>query len=227
MTTSVRCDAAFDQNPASQGGARRATDQKNGLFLQRQTAIMKGLQIDEKAIGVMALQPTSTRPQPRYRLRPFAPEHAGLIASWAQDPVDAEWVAPRTPPPLTADKVLDWLHPGCQPFELAASTDAPPVAYGELNLLRERRREYWLGHLIVDSQQRGKGLGALLTRLLIERALNWHAARRVTLVVFPENAAAVAAYQNAGMRLDGFETHYFEAYDREVQLVRLEVRGKG
>lgn len=174
----------------------------------------------------MAQQPTSSRSQPRYRLRPFAPEHAALVASWAQDPTEAEWVAPRTEPPLTAEKVLDWLRPGTQPFELAAGADDRPAAYGELNVLRERRREYWLGHLVVDPQQRGRGLGALLTRLLIERGLRWHAARRVTLVVFPENAAAIAAYQNAGMRLDGFETHYFQAYDREVQLVRFEARGK-
>lgn len=176
----------------------------------------------------MALRPiTRSDSTPSYRLRPFVPTHAELVASWAQDAIEAEWLAPRTPPPITPEKVLSWVAPGRQGYELTADGSAPPVAYGELNVLRERRREYWLGHLIVDPQQRGRGLGRRLVELLIARAFDWHAARRVTLVVFPENQAAISAYQAAGMRLDGFETHYFPAYDREVQLIRFDVRPKG
>lgn len=96
-----------------------------------------------------------------------------------------------------------------------------PLAYGEVNLLNERRREYWLGHLIVDPRQRGRGVGRWLAELLLQEAFDRLGARRVSLVVFPENRSAIACYRAAGMRDEGFETHYFPPYRRWERLLRL------
>lgn len=155
------------------------------------------------------------------RLSPFAPSQADRIVSWVRGPSEAYWLAPRTPPPLTAEKVVDWAGPGREQHVLTDGLDDLPVGYGELNVLQSKRRTYWLGHLIVDPAWRGRGLGCRLTRLLLQRAFRYHAARRVTLVVFPENAAAIAAYRSAGMTADGYELHKFEAYRTRVELLRF------
>jgi RimJ/RimL family protein N-acetyltransferase len=155
------------------------------------------------------------------RLRAFDPVYAERVLSWVRDAREAYWLAPRTEPPLTADKVRAWVGPGRNPLMLVSPGQPEPLAYGELNLLNEKRRQYWLGHLIVDRQQRGCGLGRRLTELLLHRAFRFHAARRVSLVVFPENKRAVACYQAAGMHKDGFETHYFLPYRCRERLLRL------
>jgi RimJ/RimL family protein N-acetyltransferase len=155
------------------------------------------------------------------RLKPFDARYAERLVSWVRGAREAYWLAPRTTPPLTADKVRAWLGPGRRPFMLVARGQPEPLAYGELNVLNERRREYWLGHVIVDPRQRGCGLGRQLTVLLLRRAFYLHAARRVSLVVFLENAAAIACYRAAGMLEDGFESHYFAPYQRQERLLRL------
>jgi RimJ/RimL family protein N-acetyltransferase len=164
---------------------------------------------------------TSPRWVSALRLTPFEAGYADRVLSWVRSPREAYWLAPRTKPPLTIEKLRAWARPGRIPLMLVAPEQPEPLAYGELNVLNERRREYWLGHLIVDSQQRGRGLGRRLTELLLRRAFDRLAARRVSLVVFPENAAAVACYQAAGMCDDGYETHYFAVYRRRERLVRL------
>lgn len=170
----------------------------------------------------MAAEPVTREQVTHARLRAFRPADAPLIAGWARSPSEVEWLAPRTPPPLTATKVIGWHEAGRQPLTLVLP-DLTPVAYGELNTLRRRAREYWLGHLVVDPQLRGLGLGRRLTELLLARAFDWHGARRVTLVVFPENHAAIRAYAAAGFVNDGYETHYFPPYRRQVMLLRMAI----
>ncbi len=172
----------------------------------------------------MAIAPvTTTSATGAPALRRFDCRNAALVASWVGDAREAEWLAPRTAPPITAEKILNWQEAGRQPFELVRE-DVAVVGYGELNILRSRPHEYWLGHLLIDPEQRGRGLGTALVRLLLERAFNWHAARRVVLVVFTDNKPAIAAYRAAGMRDDGYESHYFAPYQRDVRLLRMDAR---
>jgi RimJ/RimL family protein N-acetyltransferase len=98
------------------------------------------------------------------------------------------------------------------------------VGYGEINALDVRARRYWLGHLIVDPEQRGRGLGTALTRLLLVRAFRELRAREVTLVVFPENATAIASYRAAGMFADGEEIHDFASYGLRARMLRMAAR---
>ncbi len=161
---------------------------------------------------------------PPCRLVPFEAAWAELVASWAQDAREAYWLAPRNPPPLTAAEVLRWHTPGHTPYALLEEGRATPVGYGELNRLSSGRRRYWLGHLVIDPAERGRGLGAALTRKLLEEAFVRRRAQEVSLVVFPDNVAAIACYRAAGMREDGYETHEFAAYRRVETLLRMVVR---
>ena len=170
----------------------------------------------------MAAEPiTSPRRVSTLRLTPFEARYADRVLSWVRGPREAYWLAPRTKPPLTVEKLRAWARPGRTPLMLVPPGQPEPLAYGELNVLNEQRRDYWLGHLIVDPRQRRHGLGRRLTELLLHRAFDRLAARRVSLVVFPENVAAVACYRAAGMCDDGCETHYFAIYRRRERLVRL------
>lgn len=170
----------------------------------------------------MAAHPkTRKEPTPRFRLAPFEPVWAERVISWVRDAREAFWLAPKTPPPLAASEILRWREPGNTPYLLWGATGTAPVGYGELNRLGTGQRFYWLGHLIIDAAQRGRGYGVQLTRLLLEEAFERRGARRVTLVVFPENAAALACYRAAGMRDDGYEWHAFPAYGRRECLLRL------
>lgn len=158
------------------------------------------------------------------RLQTFHPGYAGLVVSWVVDPREAYWLAPRSRPPLTVSSVLEWLGPGRQSFLLLEAGQGQPVGYGEINALDVRARRYWLGHLIIDPERRGRGLGAALTRLLLERAFRDLRAREVSLVVFPENAAAIGSYRAAGMYDDGEEIHDFPSYGLRARMLRMAIR---
>lgn len=163
----------------------------------------------------------------RLRLEAFDPAHADLVVSWILDEHEAYWLAPKTPPPLTADHVRRWKQPGHEPLQLVDDDAAPPIAYGELNVLNADDDRYWLGHLIVNPAQRRRGVGRALTELLLSRAFCRHGARRVCLVVFPENRPAIASYHSAGMYEDGHEEHHLAAYGRRVTLLRMAIRQPG
>jgi RimJ/RimL family protein N-acetyltransferase len=155
------------------------------------------------------------------RLAPFDPAWAKLLISWVHDEREMYWLAPKTPPPLTIGEILGWRRPDHDPYALLLPGRPEPIGYGELNPMTGARREYWLGHLIVDPAFRGRGYGAQLTRLLLQEAFEQRGARRVTLVVFPDNQPALACYRAAGMRDDGHEWHTFPAYGRQECLIRL------
>ena len=174
----------------------------------------------------MALKPgrTNARPTAPYRLEPFDPSQAVLVASWVCDAHEAYWLAPKTAPPVTADDVRAWSRPGHEQLQLVPARGRIPIAYGELNVLDSRRGLYWLGHLLVAPQRRRCGVGAALTSALLNRAFSNYAAAAVTLVVFPDNAPARACYYRAGLREDGWEVHYLPPYQRRVRLLRMSIK---
>lgn len=161
------------------------------------------------------------------RLAPFERRFANLVASWVRDARELYLLAPRAMPPLTRDVVIRWRKDGRQPWLLFEDDAIIPAAYGELNVLNSDGDEYWLGHVIVNPQRRGRSLGMRFTRMLLRNAFEKHDARRVSLVVFTGNEAAVRCYKSAGMREDGHESHYFATHRRREKLLRMvAVRGQ-
>lgn len=159
----------------------------------------------------------------RPRLSAFRATDAEAVSSWVADDLQALWLAPRTPPPITPASVRGWRGWNIRQFCIRGDEDGPPVAYGELNTLNMLRGHYWLGHLVVASDQRGRGLGRLLTESLLERAFGELGARRVVLVVFPENLAAIACYRTCGLRDEATEIHFLPPYRRDAALLRMAV----
>lgn len=155
------------------------------------------------------------------RLRAFDPADAETVVGWISSLDEAYLVAPRTPPPITAISIRAWRGPGHHPFILVDCHTAEAIGYGEVNLLNARRREYWLGHLIIAPAQRGRGYGVALTRRLLEFAFVRCNASAASLVVFQDNERAIRSYRAAGMVDDGYEQHHFPAYGKQESLLRL------
>jgi len=150
-------------------------------------------------------------------------------------------LSPITDPPLTPEKVLGWQRPDGHAFVFSERTSGPflqrevpqhaandstrrrPVGYGELNPMQAERGHWWLGHCIVDPDQRRRGVGARLIRGLWGFAFGRLEARRVSLIVFPENEAAFRCYSRNGFVEVGEEFHEFRAGRRE-RLLRLEAK---
>lgn len=148
-------------------------------------------------------------------------DHAEVIASWVRSPLEAYHLAPRTAPPIDAAKIRGWSGAGHSQLVLCESSRKEIVGYGEVNELHSNRSEFWLGHLIIDPQLRGSGLGLELTRLLLSRAFRQLRARRVSLVVFADNVSAVECYKRAGFHPDGYELHDLPAYSGAARLLRM------
>jgi RimJ/RimL family protein N-acetyltransferase len=173
-------------------------------------------------IRVVSLEPVQRAGSvSELRLEPFDPAQAERVAGWVRNEREAYWFAPKTTPPIAARDIRGWGVAGHEQLQLLPAGAKEPVAYGELNALHGAHGQYWLGHLIVDPGLRGQGIGQVLTRLLLNRAFRQLRARRVSLVVFPDNATAIACYRAAGMREDGFEEHDLPAYGARARLLRM------
>lgn len=169
------------------------------------------------------LVPVRAHHQGELALQPFAPEHAAVVAGWCQSDLELHWLAPSTPPPLTAAKVAAWKQPHGQPYMLVYGPEDAPVAYGELNPMQKDMQHFWLGHLIVCPAQRRRGIGKALVEQLIKHAfLRWRA-NRVSLVVFPDNESAIACYRRCGMAFRGREHHQFNHRGPRYCLNRFEI----
>ena len=111
--------------------------------------------------------------------------------------------------PLTPEKVLAWRRPHGHVFELAREDDDTPIGYAELNPMQRERRHLWLGHVIVCSAERGRGIGTVFVRMLLEYAFDQLAAHRVSLIVYPDNKPAVDCYRRVGFKPTREEYHAF------------------
>ena len=160
------------------------------------------------------------------RLRPFDPLYAAQISQWVETEEQLRWLAPSTQPPLTAAKVVGWTKPGGEAFLLTREGDAKPIGYGELNPMRGTVGHLWLGHVVVRPDQRDRGAGQALVRALLDRAFNTLLAGRVSLIVFPDNVAALQCYRRVGFALMGEEYHRFGGAGPKHRLFRLEIKAR-
>lgn len=140
-----------------------------------------------------------------FRLRPFDHALAGQVARWAGSMEDLRWVAPCTPPPLDAAKVIDWHRQFVSPYILF-DPDGTPIGYGELVPSQSRMDEVWIAHLVVAPERRHSGVGRTFVRELMDIAFQDMDAETVSLSVFEDNLAGRACYRRCGFRESGART---------------------
>ena len=160
----------------------------------------------------------------RLRLRPFHHWYASVVAQWVGTPEQLRLLAPGTAPPLTAAKVGRWTKPAGHALLLTRDGDARPIGYGELNPMRLERDHLWLGHVVVCPQERGKGVGQAFVRAMVSYAFDPLCAKRISLIVFPDNAPAIKCYRRVGFVNVGEESHDFNGTGRKHRLLRFEIK---
>ena len=156
-------------------------------------------------------------------LRRFEPRFARTVASWVQDADELFNLTPTTPPPLTASKVIAWSRAPGWAFLLHTRGADTPTGYGELNPIRSNDEHLWIGHVVVDPAERGRGTGTALVQKLAETGFSTLAAERISLIVFPDNEAAVRCYVRAGFEPRGQEYHQFGPSRRRYRMLRFEI----
>lgn len=155
------------------------------------------------------------------RLSPFIDTCAANVASWISDDRELLWLAPGTPPPLTAAKVLMWGQERRQRMLLWVSSEPRPVGYAELNEMPSRADQLWVGHFILNPKFRGRGLGFRFAEKLLARAFVELGACDVLLVVFPGNSPAIRCYERAGFVSLGREQKHFETTGCRHEFLRM------
>lgn len=156
-------------------------------------------------------------------LRPFDPRYATVIAQWVKTEEELRWLAPSTQGPLTAAKVTGWIKSGGVAIVLIGEGDTPPIGYGELNPMHGETDHVWLGHVVIHPDHRGRATGQAFVRALLDHAFTRFSAKRVSLIVFPDNTAALRCYRRVGFRHVGEECHRFGDTGPKHRLLRLEI----
>jgi len=138
-------------------------------------------------------------PRTEWIMRPLQSDQAALVASWIPTLEDLRWVAPCTPPPLDAVKVLEWRRSYVEPF-IFYDPDNIPAAYGELVPSQTHADEMWIAHVVVDPRRRNEGIGRRFIQCLLDKSFAEMNARGVCLSVFCDNISGRACYRRAGLR---------------------------
>jgi RimJ/RimL family protein N-acetyltransferase len=155
------------------------------------------------------------------RLSSFERFYGPVILGWVGSDQELFWLAPRTPPPLTVEKIEGWTGANGYPCLLWGDDARVPVGYGEINHMPHDGSHWWLGHLIVAPRQRGQGWGQRLVMALLERGFVDLRAGQVSLVVFPENRAAIRCYERCGMRVLGDQYKEFGYEARRYRMIHM------
>ncbi len=155
------------------------------------------------------------------RLSTFSSCNSTTILNWITSDRELLWLAPGTPPPVTAQKILDWGRERRQRLLLWEESATSPIGYAELNEMPSRADQMWIGHFILNPVCRGRGLGFRFAEVLLARAFVELSATDVLLVVFPDNAAAIKCYERAGLVALGKERKHFESTGCEHVFLRM------
>lgn len=156
-----------------------------------------------------------------YFLSSFDRLMAPLVAGWARDGRELFWLAPSTPAPLTAAKVVGWVGPDGGPRLFRREGIFEPLGYLELNPMPGQPNHHWLGHCVIRPERRGTGLGRIMIDLVLNEAFEARGARQISLMVFPENLAAYRCYLRTGFREITDQYKYFATTGKRYRMVQM------
>ena len=93
-----------------------------------------------------------------------------------------------------------------------------------MRFLDEKRTELRLGLIVVDGSRRGRGYGREMVSMAARYAFDYAGAKRVTILVFLENPAAIRCYEACGFRMAvGREPEKFPCMGEEWRLAEMEL----
>jgi putative acetyltransferase len=109
--------------------------------------------------------------------------------------------------PLSSpQQTLDRIKPRTGLYQLAAEADGDLVGFAELVTFPDEPRAKHVGEINMVAtrvDRGGQGIGRSLMDALIDLADNWLQIKRLSLVVFTDNAHAVRLYERLGFETEG------------------------
>lgn len=131
---------------------------------------------------------------PAMELVPFDPAFAETVSDWARSAGEAEAWCSRTDVPVPAAVITGWSSdPDVTAFQLWDQSSF--VGYGEI-WTDDDEKEVELARLIVEPEQRGRGVGRRMVALLLAHARVIYPT--VVVRVHPDNSAAQRCYAAGG-----------------------------
>ena len=141
------------------------------------------------------------------QLRKFAARDIDELFSWFQSEREVlQWAGATLSWPLSKRdfKALIKQHRGLEPVREVWAVMSGPDMIGHFQIgLNRRLKTAGLGRIAIAPDHRGQGLSAPIMDLILARAFQHAWVHRVDLLVYSHNAAAIAAYQSAGLSLEG------------------------
>lgn len=147
-------------------------------------------------------------------LRAREPEDAELLHAWQSDPEVMRWWD-RVYPPLPADLLAELIAAAPTPsfehpsFVVVDRATGAAIGWCGLHHASPTHRHAELAVFVGSAEHRGRGYGTDATRTLCRFAFERMNLARVTLTVFPENAAARAVYAKVGFVEEGVQRRAF------------------
>jgi diamine N-acetyltransferase len=131
----------------------------------------------------------------RVGLRPVDDENWRAVADIAPRDDQRAYV-----PALAARYLLLSMH---EPVWTSLAVYAADVAVGHIMWGLDEDGSHWLGGMLIDAAEQGKGIGRAAVRTLTAWLVGQQACRVIRLSYHPENAAARHLYESLGFRPTG------------------------
>ncbi len=169
-------------------------------------------------------------------LRPFArPDFDRLLAYSATEELLHQWAGGLFAFPLTVPQLERYLLTaiGDPPTtRLFTAVDPAGAALGHIELTRidRRHRGASVARVLVYAEYRGRGVGREVLSQVLRVGFEELGLHRIELNVFDFNQVAIAAYQHAGMMIEGHlrdVRRVGEAYWSVYQMSMLETEWRG
>ena len=142
-------------------------------------------------------------------LRAREPEDAAALHRWQSDPETMRWwdrVYPPLPPEALAERIAAAKPSFAEPsFVIVALDSGEPIGWCGLHRTSPEHRHAALAVMVGEAAYRGRGYGLDATRTLCRFAFDTMNLARLTLEVFPENAAARRLYEGLGFVEEGVQ----------------------
>lgn len=158
------------------------------------------------------------------RIRPFRESDSSYIGQWIEDERQhALWCANQLPFGFSGQEFTQDVRKGEEQGSssfTAVREDGEPVGYFYLNIRNEDSYGF-MGKIIVDSRERGKGYGRQMMELAVRYAFELADLDRLELMVFEENAAARALYGKIGFREAEYQPESFPLGEEKLGRYKL------
>lgn len=162
------------------------------------------------------------------RLRPYRKSDAKAVMNWTKDErTHALWCANLLPFPFTENDFNEYLEETEEQWGNSSFTavmdDGAPTGFLQLGI-NPALNSGFLGFVVVDAAERGKGYGKEMLRLAIKYAFEIADLTSLTLNVFDCNETAMRLYRNAGFQETALTPECFVFHDEKWGRCRMEIK---